>query len=280
MCAVRPAGTVDGMTVHPFRFAAVAGYAPSGEAWAGLARRTESLGYDTLLIPDTLRTFSPFAAAAAAAAVTTTLRVGTYVAAVPYRTAAALAHEAKTVHELSGGRFDLGLGAGRPGAEEEAAVLGMPFGTPGERVAKVAEVIGRVGGMPILLAAAGTRLLKLAAERADIVALGLPATATEDELGAKLDELYELAGDRFDQLLINTNLAAVGEEIPEWLSRQLGGSAREIIARGGYGILTGSPEEMAETLRRRRDKLGISYISVNAQFLDAFAPVLRLLAGT
>lgn len=265
---------------HPFRFGTVAGRAPSAAAWTGLARRAEELGYATLLVPDTLNTFSPFAATAAAAAVTTTLHVGTYVASSPYRTPAMVAWEATTLHELSGGRFELGLGAGRPGAEQETAALGADFGTPAQRIDRVAQTVDAVKDMPVLIAAAGTRLLRLAAEKADIVALGLPATATEDDLAAKLDELYELAGDRFDQLEINTNLAAVGDELPAWLSRQLGADPREIVAKGGYGILTGTVDEMADTLRARRDRLGISYVSVSAQFIEQFAPVVERLAGT
>ena len=36
---------------------------------------------------------------------------------------------------------------------------------------------------------------------------------------------------------------------------------------------------MADELRRRRDALGISYFSVNAAFIEPFAPVAELLAG-
>ncbi|WP_157246451.1 LLM class flavin-dependent oxidoreductase [Nonomuraea typhae] len=269
------------MTSHAFRFGTVGGFARDGEAWTALARRAEDLGYATLLIPDTLTTLSPFTAAAAAAAVTSRLRVGTYVAAAPYRTPAAVAREVGTLRTLTGGRFELGIGAGRPGAEQEAAALGVRFGTPSERVRRVVDTLDAVDeDVPVLIAAAGTRLLRLAAERADTVALGLPATATEDDLAAKLDELYELAGDRFNELEINTNLAAVGDELPAWLSQQLGTDPREIVAKGGYGILTGTLDQMADTLRRRRDRLGVSYISVSAQFLEQFAPLVERLAGT
>jgi hypothetical protein len=36
---------------------------------------------------------------------------------------------------------------------------------------------------------------------------------------------------------------------------------------------------MADELLRRRDDLGISYSSVNAEFLKEFAPVIELLDG-
>ncbi|GAA1620508.1 LLM class flavin-dependent oxidoreductase [Nonomuraea maheshkhaliensis] len=260
------------MTDHPFRFGAVAGQAPDAGAWTGLARRAESLGYATLLVPDTLGTLSPFTAAAVAATATTTLRVGTYLLSAANRTPAAVAWECATLHTLTGGRFELGLGAGRPDAERDAATLGVRFGTPGRRIARVAETIDAVKDVPILVAASGTRLLRLAARKADTVALGVPPQYTEEQVAAKLDELYELAGDRFHDLELGMNLACAGAAPPEWALRRFG--------RTGTGILTGTPEEMADTLRRRRDRLGVSYISVNAQFMEEFAPVVERLSGT
>ncbi|MGW4794329.1 LLM class flavin-dependent oxidoreductase [Nonomuraea sp. NPDC004297] len=260
------------MTDHPFRFGTVAGQAPDAGAWTGLARRAEGLGYSTLLVPDTLGTFSPFTAAGVAAAATTTLRVGTYVLSAPNRTPRAVAWEAATLHRLTGGRFELGLGAGRPDAESDAAALGVRFGTPGERIERLSQTIEAVEDVRILVAASGTRLLRLAAHRADTVALGVPPHHTEEQLAAKIDELYELAGDRFHRLELAMNLACAGAEPPEWALTRFG--------RSGTGILTGTVTEMADTLRRRRDRLGISYVSVNAQFVDAFAPVVERLAGT
>ncbi|MFG1706030.1 LLM class flavin-dependent oxidoreductase [Nonomuraea sp. M3C6] len=263
------------MTDHPFRFGAVAGQAPDSDAWAGLARRAESLGYSTLLVPDTLGTLSPFIAAAVAATVTTTLRVGTYVVSAPYRTPETVAWETSTLHRLTGGRFELGLGAGRPDAEQDAAALGVTFGTPGQRIERLAKTIDAVTDVRIMVAAAGTKLLRLAARKADTVALGVPPTYTEEQVAAKLDELYELAGDRFNDLELSMNLVAVGDEPPAWLRGRLGR-----IDSTSTGLLSGTVEEMTETLRRRRDKLGISYVSVNAQFMDELAPVVERLAGT
>ncbi|TMR95560.1 LLM class flavin-dependent oxidoreductase [Nonomuraea basaltis] len=259
------------MTHHPFRFGAVAGQAPDAGTWAGLARRAEDLGYATLLVPDTLGTLSPFTAAAVAATVTTTLRVGTYVLSVANRTPRAVAWETATLQTLTGGRFELGLGAGRPDAEREAAELGVRFGTPSERIERLAETIDAVKDVRILVAASGTKLLRLAAARADTVALGVPPHYTEEQVAAKLDELYELAGDRFHDLELGMNLAAAGAEPPAWLGR---------LDATATGLLRGTPDEMADVLRRRRDRLGVSYVSVNAQYLDQFAPVVERLAGT
>ncbi|MCQ0020543.1 hypothetical protein [Actinomadura madurae] len=43
--------------------------------------------------------------------------------------------------------------------------------------------------------------------------------------------------------------------------------------------LSGTPREMADTLARRRDELGVSYVSVSSAFVEEFAPVVELLAG-
>ncbi|WP_049562499.1 LLM class flavin-dependent oxidoreductase [Nonomuraea sp. SBT364] len=260
------------MIPHAFRFGVVSGRAPD---WAGLARRAESLGYSTLLVPDTLGTLSPFAACAAAASVTTTLRVGTYVLSAPLRHPQAVAWEAATLHELSGGRFELGLGAGRPHAEADAARLGADFGTPAQRIDRVAATADAVADVPILIAAAGSRLLRVAAARAATVAVALPPNATETQLAARLDELYELAGDRYGELELNVNVAAVGEELPSWLAARFGPPGDDAV-----GVLPGTADRIAETLIRRRDKLGISYVTVPADRLDAFAPVVERLAGT
>ncbi|SDR82541.1 TIGR03621 family F420-dependent LLM class oxidoreductase [Actinopolymorpha singaporensis] len=293
------------MADRPFRFGIVAGLAAAGPTWAETARRAENLGYATLLVPDTLWTLSPWVALGAAAAGTSTLRLGTFVLNAPLRTPAAVAHETMSLDLVSGGRFELGLGAGRHGAEAEAARLGLRWGTPGERVDQLAETIRTVKetlaksaadaaagqargpvlravqqpGPPIMVAGAGRRLLTLAAREADIVALGVPPTGTEYDLATKVGELRDVAGDRFDRLEIAYNLAAVGDELPGWLAGQLGADPAELVRSGSAAILRGTSTEVADALRRRRDALGISYITVNGAFMDQLAPVVEALAG-
>src|ERR687890_1910997 len=181
------------MSELPFRFGMVAATARTGAAWADTARRAEDLGFDILLVPDTLQTLSPFPAAAAAAASTTTLRVGTYVLSAPTRSAGLVAWEARSLQLLTDGRFELGVGGGRPGADRDAAALGGDFGSPAERLRRVADTIRAVRATPapprILVAASKPKMFALAAELADTVALGLPPQATEDELAATVTSL-------------------------------------------------------------------------------------------
>ena len=284
-----------------FRFGAVAGAARSGREWAATARRVEELGFSTLLCPDTTGTLAPFAALAAAASATSTLRLGTYVLASPLRSPATVAWETAGLDVLSDGRFELGLGAGRPGSERDAVRLGVPFGRAGERIeqmeASLAAVRARYSGEdpaaqhdavrgiqrphpPILMAGAGPRMLALAAKHADSLALGLPPLSTEDDLDAKVRELREIAGEKFDALELNTNIALVGDEAPAYAASWFGADPKELLRIGAITTLRGTPREMADTLLRRRDRAGVSYVSVNAMFVEQFAPVIELLAGT
>lgn len=123
--------------------------------WSETARRLESSGVSTLLVPDTTGTPSPFIALAAAAAVTTELRVGTWVLAAPFRTPAAVVRETAALQWISAGRFELGIGAGLPfveaAAEEQLLELrertGLSYLTfPGQFLDGTREVIGRLSG--------------------------------------------------------------------------------------------------------------------------------------
>ena len=282
------------MTDRAFRFGVVAGPTPTGTDWISTAQRAEELGYDILLAPDTLYTFAPFPAVAAAAAGTRALRVGTYVLSAPNRAPGLVAWETRTLTVLTGGRFELGLGGGRPGADRDAAALGGDFGTPADRLRRVADTIRAVRDSallpgadgfprpPILVAASRPRMLRLAAEQADIVALGLPPGTTEEELAGTAGTLRKLAGSRFDELEVHINVAVVAESldaIPDGASRMVGGDPRAMAAAGGVAFLVGTPGRIADVLRRRRDELGISYIGVSSTCMEQFAPVIDRLRG-
>ncbi|MEU4234642.1 LLM class flavin-dependent oxidoreductase [Nonomuraea sp. NPDC026600] len=242
------------MTTHPFRFGAVAGHDLHPDGWGELGRRAEGRGFDTLLVPDHVPgALSPFAAAGVVAAATTTLRVGTYVVNGPSWTPESVARETAGLRAFSGGRFELGLGAAPP----------VTGDTPAEQVRRLARTAAAVRDVPILIAASCSGLLKVAAEKADTVALRLPPWCAEAQVAAMLDELYELAGDRYDHLELSMGLAVAGESPYQ-----------------GAGVLTGTADQMADTLRKCRDKLGISYVTVTVGSMDDFAPVVARLSGT
>lgn len=274
------------MTERPFRFGLVAGRMSGARQWAELVRRAEALGFDTLLVPDVVGGPAPMIAATAAAAATKSLRVGSYVLVAALRRPRMLAWEASTLHRLSGGRFELGLGAGRPTSLRDAETLGVPLGSPGDRVRAVADTITAVRALeadlrpPILVAASGPRMSALAARDADIVALGLPPMATEPHLADAVDRVRLATRDRPERPELALNLLhAGGGDPPAWLKQAIGIDAQVLADTGAVSVLAGSASEMAGTLRSRRARFGVSYVTAGAHLAEILAPVVELLRG-
>src|SRR5215207_6965465 len=148
------------MTDRAFRFGVVASPDRGAAAWQTTVRRAADLGYSTVLMPDGLQLLSPFPSLAVAAA-TADIRVGTFVAAAPLRAPRAAAWDAHTLTVLTEGRFEFGIGTGRPGVEEFAAELGLPFGSAKERRDQVRETLDQLEKLdgeqhtPIMLVAGG-----------------------------------------------------------------------------------------------------------------------------
>jgi probable F420-dependent oxidoreductase len=255
------------------RFGVVSESVLDGPAWAGQARRIEGAGVGSLLIRDHFsagafgQQLAPFSALAAAAAVTERLHVGTMVLSNDFRHPAIVAHEAASLHHLSGGRFELGIGAGWYQPEYRAA--GIAFDSAGRRIDRLEESLaiitgllaghpvhhrgtwyqidgldldvmpGRRDGPRLLIGAGGPRMLRVAARHADIVGL-LPAPirgADEGDdpldrmpaaLESKLAVLRSAAGDRFGRL----ELSAFGTFS---ITDRRRASTEELIARRGWG---------------------------------------------
>lgn len=269
------------MSQHLFRFGVANGSVGDLPRWTAAARRAESLGYSTFLLPDTTRTPAPLPALAAAAAVTSALRVGTWVLCDPLRNPRQLAWEAAGVQQLCGGRFELGIGAGRPDAAADCAELGVPFDSPGERIARLSDTLAllrdSLGKTRIMVAGSGPKLLALAARTADIVAFGWPPSTDTAAARKRIDLVRSAAGPRGADLELAAGLIAVGEGEQPWLTR-MGTDARTLAERGAITVLTGTPRQMADELQRRRDALGLSYFTVPADAVETFAPVVAELA--
>ena len=114
------------MTQRPFRFGVINEAMHRREQWLDHARCVEQLGYDTFLLRDHFisdffgEQYAPLVALTAAALSTRTLRVGTLVIDNDYRHPVMLAKEAATLDVMSGGRLELGIGAGWQREEYEA----------------------------------------------------------------------------------------------------------------------------------------------------------------
>jgi probable F420-dependent oxidoreductase len=235
---------------RPFRFSVQAFEAESGQQWTGLARRAEELGYSTVFTTDHYFgpgeisaasghrpvDVAPLTAMTAAALATTRLRVGCRVFCVDYHHPVVLAKELATLDMLSGGRLEVGLGAGWVAAEYDG--LGIPMDRPGVRIERLAETaelfrahwageqldvqgahvraVGFAGRPrpvqqphpPILIGGGAPRVLRLAGRLADIVSInfnnaagqlgpGSVASSTRDATLEKIGWIREGAGDRF-----------------------------------------------------------------------------------
>jgi len=112
------------------------------------ARLLDALGYDLIGIQDhpyQSRFLDTSSLLAAILAQTEAVRVFADVANLPLRPPAVLAKAAATLDLLSGGRFELGLGAG--GYLEAAHAMGAPTLTPGQSLEALEEAIAVVRAM-------------------------------------------------------------------------------------------------------------------------------------
>jgi len=269
-----------------FRFGVIAAPHGTAEHWRGTAVRAAELGYRTLLMPDVVHLLAPGPALGLAAGAAD-IGVGTWVYAAPLRTPQQTAWEAHSLSVLTAGRFEMGIGAGLPRSKESAQRLGMPFGTPAERLAQVAATIDALRELdgagrhtPVLVAAGGPRARRLAAEKADIVSIAADPLTPRKEIAASIADVRSKAGPRADDIEFAMNLFAVGDDAPPHAEQATGFEPGELRAADSLILLPGDTRTMIEELRRRRDQLGVSYILVNAEFMNQLAPAVETLTGT
>lgn len=105
----------------------------TGEQFRAQVRSVAAAGADVVLVPDHLGLIGPAPALVAAAAEAPELRVGTFVLNAPFYSPALLTRDLATVDQLTGGRLEIGVGAGY--VESEFVTAGISFGRPGQRVA-------------------------------------------------------------------------------------------------------------------------------------------------
>ena len=246
------------------------------------ARRAEDLGFDVLHLPDHIGAPAPFPTLMAAAAATETLRVGTFVLNACFYKPALLARDVQALNDLSDGRFELGLGAGYARDEFEAAEL--PYPSARERVEYLAHVTEymreHLPQVPVLIAGNGDRLLTVAAQQANIIGLtgGQPITDATDPLADRIDFVRRAAGDRFDELELNIAITALprdgsGQPDLSITRRALPDMSDDELLRTP-AVLSGSTQEMADTIRGYRDTYGVSYLIVQDKHAEAFSKVI------
>ena len=259
-----------------FRFGVIDESSLSREQWVQQAQKVEQLGYATFLIRDHFiqgdfnHQLAPTPAMMAAADATKELHIGSLVFSNDYRHPAMLAKEAATLDLLSGGRFELGIGAGW--LKDEYEQTGIPFDQPAQRVARLQETLYILKGLfaekpftfsgsyyhisnldsfpkpvqkpypPLLIGAGAKRMLSLAAQEADIIGI-LPKALTNgtisDEpterfattIAQKVEWIRQAAGERF----ANLELSMV---VSVHITHDRNQKAAEIIRQRDWGGIT------------------------------------------
>ncbi len=267
-------------------------YVPGSRAeWVAKCRRAEDLGYDVVGVVDHLGRVAPVPALLLAAEATERIRLNTYVLNASFHNPVLLARDLAALDQFTGGRVEIGVGAGYVREEFEAA--GVDWGTPGDRFRRLVDVVTEVERAftdrpraPLLLGGRGDRMLTFAAAHADTISLtGTAPGAAEGRLAlADSTALAERAGfvkrvlDGRDAELnlmvhfvrITDDRRAALEEahqlVPHLDVEELGELAT---------VLAGSAEAAAEQLLRTRENLGVSYFTVLEDDLTRLAPVIE-----
>ena len=140
---------------------------------------------------------------------------------------------------------------------------------------------------PFVIGGGGPRLLALAAREADIVSImprskrdgaGLEdADASAEAFDGKVDLIRQAAGDRFERLELNTLVQEVvvtdaPQDAAERLAPEWQMSADQLLQ--SPLVLIGSAGQLAELLISRRQRFGLSYISIFERHMAGFAAVM------
>jgi alkanesulfonate monooxygenase SsuD/methylene tetrahydromethanopterin reductase-like flavin-dependent oxidoreductase (luciferase family) len=243
-------------------------------------RRIADHGYSTLLMPDVPQWQPAPGPTLAVAAALANIRVGTWVYASPVRPPWITAWEAHSLSLLTDGRFEMGVGTGRPGIEDQLRQLGLPVVSPSERLTQVRETVRALRDLdgpslhtPVTIAVRGPKAQALAAEVADTVTFVQLPGESRVEI-ARLARNFRAVRD----LELALHVSVVGDTVAPFMAPPDTDPAA-LRAADSLAILPGDPAAAAEEIQRRREEIGFSYVVVGAAFADALAPVVAELAG-
>jgi alkanesulfonate monooxygenase SsuD/methylene tetrahydromethanopterin reductase-like flavin-dependent oxidoreductase (luciferase family) len=263
-----------------FRFGVVAPLRTDLPAWRDQVRRIADNGYSTLLMPDVPQWQPAPGPTLAVAATLAGLRVGTWVYASPLRMPWSLAWEAHSLSVLTEGRFEMAIGTGRPGIEDELRELGLPVVTPGQRLSQVRDAVTSLRELdgpdlhtPVVMAVRGPKARALAADLADTVTFVTMSGDSRAEIMRLAAEFRALR-----DLELACHVAVVGDAVSPFMA---GPDTDPAALRAADSLLVLPPDPTAATeeILRRREEGGFSYIVVGANAADALAPVVAELTG-
>jgi alkanesulfonate monooxygenase SsuD/methylene tetrahydromethanopterin reductase-like flavin-dependent oxidoreductase (luciferase family) len=243
-------------------------------------RRIADSGYSTLLMPDVPRWQPAPAPTLAVAASLADLRVGTWVYASPLRPAWSTAWEAHSLSVLTDGRFEMGIGTGRPGIEDELRELGLPVVPPSQRLAQVRETVTALRDLdgadvhtPVVMAVHGPKAQALAADLADTVTFAVMPDEPRAEV-TRLARDFRVIRD----VELALHVAVIGDTVAPFMAPPDTDPAA-LRAVDSLAMLPDDPAAAAEEIQRRREEIGFSYFVCGADCAEALAPVVAELAG-
>jgi alkanesulfonate monooxygenase SsuD/methylene tetrahydromethanopterin reductase-like flavin-dependent oxidoreductase (luciferase family) len=248
--------------------------------WRDQVRRIADSGYSTLLMPDVPQWQPAPGPTLAVAANVADLRVGTWVYASPLRPAWSTAWEAHSLSLLTDGRFEMGIGTGRPGIEDELRQLGMPVQASSERLVQVRETVTALRDLdgpdlhtPVVMAVRGPKAQALAAELADTVTFAVfPGESRADVT----QRVRDFRATREVELAVH--VAVIGDTVAPFMASPDTDPAA-LRAADSLAILPDDPAAAAEEIQRRREEIGLSYFVFGAVAADTLASVVAELAG-
>jgi probable F420-dependent oxidoreductase len=292
------------------RTGVVARAAPTTRAeWDDRVRRVDDLGHDVLLLPDHLGQWPPLSPLVAAASVSDRLRFGVQVLNNEFWNPVLLAREAAAADVLTGGRLELGFGAGHSAGEFAAA--GIAYERPAVRIARLAQAVALVRRLlagetvdhdgayrlaaasldlataqdriPFMVGGNGDRLLALAAREADTVSFvgftaGTGRTHTDlshfswDGLADRIAHVRHHAGDRFAglELSVLVQHVEVTDDRPAAAARWASGEHDPGLLLDSPFVLLGSPAGLAEQVARLA-AAGVTYVTTFEPCAEALA---------
>jgi probable F420-dependent oxidoreductase len=268
------------------------------------ARWAEDTGLDVVTTADHVGSTSPFVMLAAAAAVTTRVRLRTYVLNVGFWNPGLLARDIATLDVLSGGRVEVGLGAGHKPLEH--AAVGLPFPSFAERVDALVPFVAELRRhladpdfrpvpvqrpVPVFVGTTSYRGLEVAADVADLVALGgglqLPGAppgtftvASAAETDARVAVVRKRRAARglppptFDALLQQVVVDRQAVDVAaDWETATEGAIRASDIVDSPFVLVAPSAQDAAEELLRRAERWGITSWCTHAPSGAALAEV-------
>ncbi|ACV76799.1 LLM class flavin-dependent oxidoreductase [Nakamurella multipartita] len=263
-----------------FRFGIVAPCLGGLSTWREQIRRIAGHGYSTVLMPDFPRLQPAPAPALAVAASVADVRVGTWVYAAPFRAPWLTAWEAHSLTVLTDGRFEMGIGVGRPGIEDELRERGLPVPGPGERLDQVRQTVAALreldGGSrhtPVALAVSGPKARALAAEIADTVTFAMAPSEPRAAVEQRIRDFHSTRA-----VELSMHVPVVGDAVSPFMAPPTTDTTA-LRAADSLAYLPADPAAAADELRRRREETGVSYIAFEANVADLFAPLVAELSG-